>query len=264
VTSSRAPVRPTKRCLDDLDLPFPSVEQPLHALTHPIIAKAQQVPVEVAARGAERVLLARDRVWFKVKIGTDRAVVTELDPATEERAEITEAQAWWWIGAAGTRKQDSSTDFYTALAAECTRAGKGTGAATSTHLLPADIDIRRLAGELVYRSVLGIRTLVRGLIARSIRNGEIWTATLRSHTISARVHARDGAAYLAIGAEGFLDPRILAVILAAVPGVASDDWIPEPKGAFGLEPRPGEILYSTLIPPEAQQAILDEFPDDES
>jgi hypothetical protein len=59
----------------------------------------------------------------------------------------------------------------------------------------------------------------------------------------------DGEAYLAIGAEGFFDPRILAVILTAVPGIAPDDWIPEPKGAFGLEPRLGEILYSTLIPP---------------
>lgn len=262
MTSHQEAVRPTKRCLDDLGLRFPSVEQSLDTLDHPVVAKAQQVPAEVAAHGAERVLLARDRVWFKVKIGMGRAVVTELDRVTEERAEFVESGAWWWIGAAGRRKQDSSTDFYTDLAAECTRAGKGTGAASSAHLLPADIDIRRLAGELVYRSVLGIRTVVRGLIARSIRNGEVWTATLSSHTISARVQAREGEAYLAIGAEGFFDPRILAVILAAVPGVAPDDWIPEPKGVFGLEPRLGEIVYSTLIPPDAQRAILDEFTDD--
>jgi hypothetical protein len=40
--------------------------------------------------------------------------------------------------------------------------------------------------------------------------------------------------------------------------------MPEPKGIFGLEPRPGEILYSTLIPPDAQRAIMDEFADQES
>jgi hypothetical protein len=154
----------------------------------------------VAVQGAERVLLVRDRVWFKVKVGTDRAVVAELDRTAEDRTEIIEDEAWWWIGAAGKRKQDSSTDFYTALAAECTRAGRGTGMATSTHLLPVEIDIRRLAGELTYRSVLGIRRVVRGLIARSIRDGEVWAATLRSHTISARIQARDGEAYLAIGA----------------------------------------------------------------
>jgi hypothetical protein len=142
------------------------------------------------------------------------------------------------------------------------RAGKGTGAANSEHLLPTDTDIRRLAGELVYRSVLDIRTVVRGLIARSISDGNVWTATLRSHTISAQVYARGGEAYLAVGAEGFFDPRILAVILNAVPGVAAEDWIPEPKGVFGIEPRTGEILYSTLISPETQRAILDQFIDE--
>lgn len=121
------------------------VEQPLDTLDHPVITKAQHVPEEVAAHGAERVLLTRDRVWFKVKIGTDRAVVTELDRASEERAEIAEAGAWWWIGAAGKRKQDSTTDFYTSLEAECARAGKGTGTGSSTHLLPTDIDIRFLS-----------------------------------------------------------------------------------------------------------------------
>ena len=260
MTTQQEPVRPTKRCLDDLGLAFPSVEQSLDTISHPLIAKAQHIPAAVAVHGAQRVLLARDRVWFKVKVGVDRAAVTELDQTTEERSEIIDAGAWWWIGAAGKRRQDSSTDFYTSLEAECVRAGSGTGAASSAHLLPANVDIRRLAGELVYRSVLGVRMVVRGLIARSIRDGKAWTATLISHTISARVHAQDGEAYLAVGAEGFFDPRILAVILAAVPGVAPADWIPEPKGAFGLEPGPGEILYSTMIPPDAQTMILDEFP----
>jgi hypothetical protein len=115
MTSPRRRVRPAKRCMDDLGLPLPSVECPLETLDHPVVVKAQHVPAEVAARGAERVLLARDRVWFKVKIGTDRAVVTELDRDTEDRTEIVEAEAWWWIGAAGKRKQDSSTDFYAVL-----------------------------------------------------------------------------------------------------------------------------------------------------
>jgi hypothetical protein len=68
VTIRKEPVRPTKRCLDDLGLPFSSVERPLDTLDHSVVAKAQHVPREVAAHGAERVLLARDRVWFKVKL----------------------------------------------------------------------------------------------------------------------------------------------------------------------------------------------------
>jgi hypothetical protein len=261
--SSRVPVRPTKRCLDDLSLGFPPLEQPLETLDHPVVAKAQQIPEEVAARGAERVLAVRDLVWFKVKIGTDRAIVTELDRTTESRSEIIQADAWWWIGAAGKRREDSDTDFYASLKAECLRAGKGTGDASSIHLLPTDIDLRRLNGELGTQTVLGIKRVVCGLIARSIRDGKIWTAVLSHHKISAIVQARDGEAYLAIGAEGFFDPNLLAVIFAAVPGVAAEDWLPEPKGAFGIQPQPGQILYSAMIPPEFQSRIVDDFLEDD-
>jgi len=66
------PVRPTKRCLDDLELRFPPLDVPLHETEHELIAKAQRLPDEFASGGAERVLAIDDRVWFKVKVGEHR------------------------------------------------------------------------------------------------------------------------------------------------------------------------------------------------
>jgi hypothetical protein len=134
------PVRPTRRCLDDLGVAFPPLEQHLQAIDHPVVARAQQVPLEVAARGAERIVSIDDLVWFKVKTGQHRAAVHRLDPADEHRATVSAGSAWWWIGAAGTRKADSgSDDFYARLTAECKRAGRGSGRVSSRHLLPADV-----------------------------------------------------------------------------------------------------------------------------
>jgi len=65
-------VRPTRRCLDDLELRFPPLDVPLHETEHDLIAKAQRLPDEFASGGAERVLAIDDRVWFKVKVGAYR------------------------------------------------------------------------------------------------------------------------------------------------------------------------------------------------
>jgi hypothetical protein len=55
----------------------------------------------------------------------------------------------------------------------------------------------------------------------------------------------------------------MAVILAAVPGLTKDDWLPEPGGVMGVEPAYGQIVFSALIPPETQTLILDEFDGEE-
>jgi hypothetical protein len=257
---SELPVRPTKSALDDLGLTFPVLEQRLHRIAHPVVARAQRVPAEVAAGGAERIAVLTDRVWFKVKTGPYRAAVHRLDHAHGHRAEIAAENAWWWLGAAGTRKADSSTDdFYARLGTECRRAGRGTGGTSSAHLLPHEVDIRRLQAELAVQVVVRVRDLVCDLVARSLRDGKVWSAQMESYEISALVRARDGDAYIAIVAEGFIDDRILAVIFNAVPGVDASDWQTEPGGALGIQPGFGQIVRSAIIGPEHQAKIADRY-----
>lgn len=71
-------VRPTKRCLDDLDLVLPDLGQPLEEIDHPVVACAQTVPELRNAGGTQRILTLSDRVWFKVKTGNQRAAVIQL------------------------------------------------------------------------------------------------------------------------------------------------------------------------------------------
>lgn len=167
------------------------------------------------------------------------------------------------MGAAGKRQEDSGDDFYRSLKAEVTRAGRGTGSTSSGHLLPAEVDIRRLRAELAVQVTLGINTVVRKAIAASIKTGKVCTATFSHHRIAALVRARDGEAYLAVTAEGFIDPRLLAVILGSVPHVAHSDWLPEPQGEFGIEPEPGQIVYSTIVSAASQAAMMEEFSGEE-
>ena len=70
----------------------------------------------------------------------------------------------------------------------------------------------------------------------------------------------DGAeSYLAITAEGHYDPKFVAVLLAAIPGVPPSDWIAEPGPVLGITPASGQVVFSTMLPPEALAALLDEF-----
>jgi hypothetical protein len=101
--------------------------------------------------------------------GVYRAAVHRLSASDDQPQLIVDAEAWWWVGAAGVRRADSGTDFYSSLEAECGRTGKGTGSVDSTHLLP-----------------VGVAGMVCRLVAGSIRDGAVWSARLRDHEISAR------------------------------------------------------------------------------
>jgi hypothetical protein len=63
---------------------------------------------------------------------------------------------------------------------------------------------------------------------------------MTGYQISAAVKATDGEAYLAICAEGWHDPRMIAMILDSVPSVPPVDWLPEPGSVFNLEPTDGQ------------------------
>ena len=55
---------------------------------------------------------------------------------------------------------------------------------------------------------------------------------------------------------------MFALLLDCVPGVAPEDWQPEPSPLAEMNPGSGEIIWSTLFPSEVANAILDLDGDD--
>ncbi|WP_402374564.1 hypothetical protein [Isoptericola rhizosphaerae] len=249
------PVRPTVRCLEnDLGQSLPPLEVALHDVDHPLVERAQDVPAQVEARSAERIISLTDRVWFKRRAGRWRGAVGEV-------TDTDDVLSGWWLAAAGRREDGSLGDFYADLAATATRNGRGTGEPDSGWLLPEAADTRRLQLETTTRAVLAIRRDIRRLIARSVRSGHGWALELDQHRLLVEVRCRDEA-YLALGTDGFVDPRMIAVVLDSVPGIPSDAWQAEPAAVLGIQPGAGQIVYSTLLPADVQKALLEEFPDE--
>lgn len=249
-------VRPTKRSLDDLGLPFPPLDVPLHETKHDLIAKAQRLPGEHASGGAERVLSISDRLWFKVKIGEYRGASGQITDHPDDLPTL------WWLVAAGLRRADSKDqDFYDSLEAECQRGAKGSSAVVnSDHLLPKDIDFRRFSAEQVALGVVSLQQAVREAICRSVHVDAPVSATTNGQRLIAWVKSEDADTYLAISTEGFLDPKEIAVVLNAVPGMTADDWQVEPGEVLGITPGAGQLVYSAVIPPASLAAVLEDTP----
>ncbi len=105
--------------------------------------------------------------------------------------------------------------------------------------------------------------MVIRLVAMSLKSGNLAIAEFRNHRIKALVRAENGhEAYLAIIAEGVPDPQMFALLLDCVPGVAPEDWQPEPSPLAEMDPGSGEIIWSTLFPSEVANEILDLDGDD--
>jgi hypothetical protein len=79
--------------------------------------------------------------------------------------------------------------------------------------------------------------------------------------VTALARAEDGDTYLAVGVENIADPKIFAVIINAVPGVDGESWLPEPGGVLGLTPQPGEVIWSTILPPSVASQLLGKYPE---
>lgn len=247
-------VRPTRRCLGDLGVDLPDLGIRLEEIGQSVIVSAQAVPEQRDASGAERVVSLTDRVWFKVKTSDHRAAVTELR-GTDLPEWVCPNRGAWWIGAAGRRQADSAQrDFYATLQRECT-----TGRTVSSdHLLPAEWDWKRLAAEQAVAWRREMKSMVIRLVTMSLKSGHLAVAEYRNHRIKALVRSENGdEAYLAIIADGVPDPQMFALLLDCVPGVAPDDWQPEPSPLAEMRPRSGEIIWSTLFPPETANEILD-------
>lgn len=246
-------VRPTRRALTDLGQSLPDLGTPLDQIDHVVVKVAQTVPEQRAAGGAERILALKDRVWFKVKVGDQRAVVTEL--ADGERAEdYVRGIGNWWIGAAGRRQADSpQRDFYASITREST-SGK---TVSTVGLLPTVWDWKRLTAEQAIAWRHEMKDIVIRLIAMSLASGKLAVAEFQQHRIKALVRADNGhEAYLAIIAEGIPNQEVFALLLDCVPGIAPEDWQPEPSPLAELEPSQGEIIWSTLFPSEVADTIL--------
>lgn len=246
-------MRPTRRTLADLDLAIPDLGSPLDEIDHVVVRAAQAVPAKQEAGGADRILALKDRMWFKVKVGDYRAVVTELTHS-ERAGPNSHGVGAWWIGAAGRRQADSPhRDFYASITRECALRG----GVSSTGLLPKEWDWKRLLAEQAVAWRREMKRIVIRLIAMSLRSGDIAVTEFRQHRIKALVKADGGReAYLAIIAEGAPSPEVFALLLDCVPGVAPDDWQPEPSPLTEMPLAPGEIVWSTLFPTEVANEIL--------
>lgn len=248
------PVRPTRASLNDLDLTVPPFDRPLHGVDHPLVKEAQRLPETHAAAGAKRITSITDRIWFKVKTSRWRGAATRLPEADRADATPEVRQAPWWLGAAGYRRDGDPDDFYSALTASWKRAGED-----SDQWMPTDWDWKRLQIELVYEWEASIRRIVCGLIARSLKDGYRYQAEFEHYRVTALARAHGEETYLIVGAENIAHPKILGVILNAVPGIDPGSWMPEPDGVAGIEPEPGEVVWSTIMPPPVAAQLLDDF-----
>ncbi len=255
------PVRPTRLCIGELELSIPTLDVRLSDLDHELIKEAQRIPAENVAGGVERIVSLSDRVWFKVKTGRWRGAVTHLSDTDEGSAENPVHLARWWLGTGGYRRDGDRTDFYAAVTARARQDGRHRGGVCSDRWLPTEWDWKRseLESAVAWRSE--VRRIVCELIVRSLRNGKPSRATFRNYSVTALARAEDGDTYLAVGAENIADPKIFAVIIDAVPGVGGESWQPEPGGVLGLTPQPGEVIWSTILPPSVAAQLLEKYPE---
>jgi len=248
-------VRPTKMCLDELNISVPDLSQRLTSIEHPLILKAQTIPGHAADRSAERIVSVTDRVWFKVKTSNWRGAVGDLSIWVADIAATHGAR--WWLAAAGTRQADTSqSDFYARLKRAAFSGGPNT--CSTDFMLPTQWDRDRLIAE----SAMSARELMRELVlvsaALSLRNSKIQGFTIGDRDVRVRIHVhKDGEAYIVIGATGSLDSTFFVALVSTIPGVNPEDWMPEPTGSLPIDLAPGEVVWSTMLPVETQQLLLD-------
>ena len=239
----------------------PTIDVPLSELEHPLVVRAQPIPDMVATHSSERILSLTDRVWLKVKTGTWRGAAGNVRGAIEDspRGALETGETWWWLAAAGSRQNDSpQRDFYSRLDAKAHAAGPNS--CSTDFLLPQAWDAKRLEAELALAIVNAVPPLVRLAAALSMHHGDIRGFTYGPTDIRVRIRMLDdGQVYLAISSVGATDPDFFALLLSAFEGLTADDWLPEPGPYLQVQLEPGEILWSTILSPEAQQSLLKEI-----
>jgi hypothetical protein len=117
--------------------------------------------------------------------------------------------------------------------------------------------MKRLAGEAAVDAQSVLERLVRTAASESLLNSDIREFVFGDRDVRVRIRVLDdGQAYVAIGATGSLDVTFFVALVSAIPGVPPGDWLPEPDGGLGLQPAPGEVLWSAMLSAEAQTELL--------
>lgn len=261
-------VRPTKRCLDDLRVSPPTADVPLSLVEADPVPEAQAHPERFEAGGVERIQVLKDRVWFKMKTSRWRGAVVRLtDDDLLAEAEVQgqlaiAAPDRWWLGAAGTREDGSRRDFYEAIASasQCEKTPEKRDGVSTDDLLPQPWDRKRLLLERTYQQRKIYEEVMLVAAAKSLRCGKAVMADFSAYSMGVLIRADSGDQFVAFIAKNVLDVRVLAAMLDAFPGIDNDDWAPEPGGAFGLDPGPGEVVYSTVLPAAVADSILERVP----
>lgn len=147
IEQPRPVVRPTIRCLlEDLADELPgSVLGDVRAVIaaapgtcllpevdHPLLKRAGEIADEPAAR-REPIQVITDRVCLKVKTGPRRGALWQDDAG------------WWWLLAAGWRKDDGPGDFYQEIARF---------AGDSTAIAPTELDVKLARLAIAYAAEL--------------------------------------------------------------------------------------------------------------
>ncbi|GAA2488660.1 hypothetical protein [Winogradskya humida] len=127
--------------------------------------------------------------------------------------------------------------------------------------MPSAWDWTRFKLEQAFAWESQIRSTVRHLIARSLHDGRPYQAEFHHYKVTALARAQGQETYLVIGTENIADPRVFAIIINAVPGIDHASWLPEPDGVAGISPQPGEVIWSTIMPPDVAAQILAAFLD---
>jgi hypothetical protein len=254
--STVEPVRPTKNCLDAIGVLAPNLGVRLSDIEHPLVMRAQQVPQQVASKSAERIRSLTDRVWLKVKTSTWRGAVGDLE--NEISAEIQQFAQHWWLCAGGVRREDSpQSDFYSQL--DDHAHAEGANSCSTDFMLPGVWDNRRLVAEAAVNAQKALSGLVVAAAAQSLMHSDIRGFTIGDRDVRVRIKVHeDGQAYIALSATGSIDHSFFVTLMSAIPGLATDDWMAEPDGSLEIEPEPGEIIWSTMLPAGVQSMLAEQ------
>lgn len=218
----------------------------MDAVDHPLVAKAQKIPDLIESHDAEPILSLHDRRWIKVKTGEFRGGITAVAPE-DQWSNICKDESLW-LGLAGKRQADTpSKDFYASLPAN------------TSGFLPTAMDWKRWYAEQAWAAKSIMQEMVRKCAWLSLSTSRAFCFPIGDALIWVRVRMMEsGIVYIAIGAHGLADASTYAVLMSSFPDVPVDDWLPEPDGVAELEVEPGEMIFSAILSPSGQSALLEE------
>lgn len=244
-------MRPTLVVLDQLNIDRPRIGLPLHRLDHPLVAKSQTIPDQVEAGQATRIKKLSNRMWYRVKHEARRGGATRLLDADDWIRLATDHERYrWWLCLCGFRSEDSpQRNFYDQISD-----------ASAKKCLPSADDRDRILAEIAAEYVDKVQEKVRRSAYESLQSNRYVPLDYgdEKRIVTAIRAFPSNETYMSISASvNNQDDFIVA--LGAFEGIEPQEWLPEhdqPVDILGNTD--GEIVYSAMITPEAQAALLNE------